>query len=346
MRLPQADVTYVLEHTDSLWSQLANAHIFLTGGTGFFGIWLLETFLAANEHYQLNAKITVLTRDSNAFLTKQPWLKEHRQNCDFIDGDVKSITISKDYNFTHIIHAATESSAKLNKEHPLLMLDTVVAGTRTLLDLAKQLQIKSLLFVSSGAVYGTQPFDLERIPENFIGAPDPLDTGAAYANGKRYAEHLCALYGKQYNIRVKIARCFAFVGPYLPLTTHFAIGNFINNVLQQQPIVIAGDGSPVRSYLYAADLAINLWTILLRGQVAQAYNVGSDVGVSIKDLAYIVAECGDPAVEVIIKGDSACVGQSSRYVPDVSKGAEEFSLPEPISLKQSILKTLLWYKNI
>ena len=246
--------------------------------------------------------------------------------------------------FSHVIHAATEASAKLNAEAPLLMFDTIVEGTRRALDFAVTSGAKKFLLTSSGAVYGKQPSELTHIPEDHPGAPDPLDAGAAYGNGKRLAEHLCALYSKQYGLETKIARCFAFVGPHLPLDIHFAIGNFIRDALKGGPIHVNGDGSPYRSYLYAADLAIWLWTILMNGTPGRAYNVGSSTDLTIAQLAATVKTALGSPSDIRIAHPAAPDSPAARYVPNVDRARNELALCESISLADAIRRTAAWYQ--
>ena len=265
--LPLEDLEHVLEHTRVLWSEASGKSFFITGGTGFFGMWLLESFAHINDQLALGMRATILTRDPAAFARKTPHLAA-RADLQFIQGDIRSFPFPEG-QFDYIIHAATEVRAKLNEEAPQEMLDAIIAGSRRVLDFAAQCGVKKLLLTSSGAVYGKQPSEITHISEDYLGAPDPLLPGSAYGEGKRLAEHMCCVHAHQHGYEAKIARCFAFVGPHLPLDAHFAIGNFIRDAISGMPIQINGDGTPMRSYLYASDLAVWLWTILFKAPHAR-----------------------------------------------------------------------------
>jgi dTDP-glucose 4,6-dehydratase len=338
--LPPEDLAHVLEHTRELWSEASGKSFLVTGGTGFFGMWLLESFAHMNDQLALGMRATVLTRDPAAFARKAPHLAT-RADLQLIQGDIRSFPFPKG-EFDYIVHAATEASAKLNEEEPHEMLDAIVAGTRRVLDLAAQCGVKKLLLTSSGAVYGKQPSDITHISEDYLGAPDPLLLGSAYGEGKRLAEHMCCVHAGQHGYEAKIARGFAFVGPHLPLDAHFAIGNFIRDAMRGTPIQINGDGTPMRSYLYASDLAVWLWTILFQAPHARAYNVGSDADLSIFDLAKRVTY--DMKVNLPIKITQHCDKERpiSRYVPSTLRAQSELNLKKKVSLPEAIRRTVAW----
>lgn len=336
------DLNHILDHTRELWDELRGQRLFITGGTGFFGCWLLESLLWANDRLKLNCQATVLTRSPEAFKIKAPHLAANK-GITLLKGEISNFDFPSG-TFSHVIHAATESSDKLNKENPLLMLDTIVNGTRHCLDFSINCGARKYLLTSSGAVYGKQPPELTHIPEDYSGAPDPLDPHSAYGEGKRMAEHLCSIYANS-SFEPKIARCFAFVGPYLPMDVHFAIGNFIRDGINGGPIIIKGDGTPYRSYLYAADLAIWLWTILFIGRSNRAYNVGSDDGLTIREIAQRVAECFPSKIELKILETTNSKGVLKRYTPNIQRGERELNLRVLISLKDGIYRSIRYFTS-
>lgn len=331
-----ADLDHILARTAGLWDELRGARIFITGGTGFFGCWLLESFAWASDRLEFGAKAVVLTRDAAAFRQKAPHLASHPA-IQLHSGDVRMFDFLPG-RFTHVIHAATESSTGLNERDPMAMLDSIVTGTRHTLDFAVVTGARRFLLTSSGAVYGKQPPEITHVPETYAGAPDPMDPRSAYAEGKRAAELLCAIYRQRHGLEAAIARCFAFVGPYLPLDAHYAIGNFLRDAMEQQPITVQGDGTPLRSYLYAADLAVWLWTILLRGEPCRPYNVGSEHDLSIAELAGM---CADGRRVRVLRTAPADQPRQA-YVPSTARARSELGLEQRISLDDAIRRTAAW----
>ena len=338
----EEDLNHILQFTKNLWGELRDKRIFVTGGTGFFGCWLLECFVWVNSRLKLNAEVVVLTRDHNSFCKKASHLATN-PSVKFHTGDVRDFKFPEG-KFSYVIHAATAASAELNAENPVLMFDTILMGTRQVLEFARQCGVKKLLLTSSGAVYGEQPSDLTHISESYKCEPGPDDPKSAYGMGKHAAEQLCMLYSKQYGIETKIARCYALVGPYLSLDIHYAMGNFILDGMKGGPIRVKGDGTPNRSYLYAADLMIWLWTILFKGKSCYPYNVGSEESISIVELARCIAGIFDEKMKVEIAKTPDPDNPIEQYVPSAERARSELQLSQTVDLLEGIRRTIRWNK--
>jgi nucleoside-diphosphate-sugar epimerase len=337
------DLELILERTRPLWERMRGRRILLTGATGFFGAWLLESLAHCNRELQLDVRATVLSRDPAGFAARLPHLAKE-SCCDWIRGDVRDFAFP-DGKFAYVIQGAAATSTEA-AARPAELLSTLMEGTRRVLRLAEQSPTQRFLFLSSGAVYGPQPAHLSHLKENDgDDSPGPL---SAYAEGKRGGEAMCREAALKSGIEIRIARCFAFVGPHLPLDQHFAIGNFIGDALAGREIAIRGDGTPMRSYLYAADLAIWLWTLLLAdlpGENPGVFNVGSGDAVSIRELAEVVVEELSPGLPVRIAGTAVPGAVVARYVPDVRKAEERLGLRPTIGLRDAIRRTAAWARR-
>jgi len=311
-------------------------NILLTGGTGFFGKALLPYLLS--KFVSTGSRITVLSRKPESFLSRNPQF-HNKAGLRFWKGDVLRIdSLPQSESFSHVIHAAADSTFGPSLT-PLERFDQIISGTRNLLDFAISNGTQRFLYVSSGAVYGTQPQDLQGVSEDWTGSPDLSNPANTYGVGKLAAEHLCHIYRSMYKLEVVIARCFAFVGPDLPIDVHFAIGNFIRDALFEKAIRVCGDGTAVRSYLDQDDLAQWLTTMLTNGCNGEAYNVGSDKAITILELAHLVRDLLAPDKLVHIQNNTSNSSYRSRYVPDIRKVRRELSLNVSIPLSQAILNT-------
>lgn len=334
--IPDTELREVLDGAAPLWSALQGAHLLLTGATGWFGTWLLDALVAANREHGLGLRITAVARTPGHFAGLHPDLHGAAE-IDWRAADVRE-PLALAAPPTHVIHAATAASAALNRARPDVMFDTAAIGTRRVLEAAAGGACQSFLLLSSGAVYGTQPPALAGLPETWQGGPDPANVGNAYAEGKRAAEQYAAIAHALHGVPVRIARCFAFVGPHMPFDTHFAIGNFIANGVDRAPVVVKSDGSPRRSWLYMTDLVVWLLTVLVKGEVMRPYNVGSDESTTVGAVAQrIAAACG---VECRIEGRPG--EPAHAYVPDVGRIVAELGVRRTVDLELAIARTCRW----
>lgn len=335
------DRRHMLERSGDLWESLRGARVFVTGGTGFVGTWLMEAFIAANAAYDLRARAVLLTRDPERFRARAPHLAND-ESIEFVSGDATSF-VEPEGAFDYVIHAATERSFEPDAARPLGILEPDLLATRRVLDLAASRGVRRLLFTSSGAVYGAGASALDRVPETYPGAPDPMEARAAYGESKRVSEFACTSYARVHGFDAIVARLFAFVGPHLPLDEGYAVGNFVGDVLSRRAIAIAADGTARRSYLYAADLAVWLWTMLVRGTAGRAYNTGSPDALTIRELAETVAHTLAPGTSVSVAKLPVPGAAPSSYVPDVTRAEQELGLRAWIDLPDALRRTHAFY---
>ena len=306
------------------------ARILITGGTGFFG----KSLLAARKRKAVpEGELVILSRDPEGFLCRFPAFAG-LPGVSFAAGDVRDFPFP-DGEFSAVLHAATPASARLEAENPAEMRSIIVDGTKRVLDFCCSRKVPRLLLTSSGAVYGPQEPECERMAETH-----PCRPVTAYGQGKLEAERLCLDSGVE---RV-IARCFAFVGPYLPLGIHFAAGNFLRDALENRPIAIRGDGRPLRSYLYADDLVRWLRRLLEAGEPGRIYNVGSENAVSIAELAERCAALRTPPSAVTVLGHPDGL-PAPRYLPDTARARRELGLAETVNLDEALRLTFEFHRN-
>lgn len=341
MNLCENDLEHFLNITEEHWLRNQEAKIFVTGGTGFFGKWIQETFAYACKQLGLKAKMTVLTRDT---LKAKYEMSDLSTFINYCEGDICSFPYISG-EFTHIIHGATPVQNLRHLYSDLNVFEVNYVGTKRVLDFAIQKKIDRFLLLSSGAVYGPQPMNIDFISESFFGCYNSMSPKFAYSEGKKTSESLLKLYLKSESISGCIARCFSFIGPHLPLDDTFAIGQFLRKIIDGENIEIKGSGQDVRSYMYTADLAAWLWVILLNGQDGEVYNVGSQEHITIKDLASKINQYGPATKKDIIFDAASNIQKPSFYVPNVSKAKQDLGLDVRICLDDAILRTFNWFQK-
>ncbi len=316
---------------DFIAKKIDNCNIFITGGTGFFGKSLLKYFSELlNKGYRFN--VFLLSRNPELFLANNS--EFFRDEFKFIKGDIRDFELPN-VKIDYFIHGATTASLTMLNDSPQEMTSVIADGTKYVLKKCHEHQekldykLKKILYVSSGAVYGNMKSKQQQFSET-----DDCNPTTVYGKEKLLAEQSCL----NSNIDAVIARCFTFIGEYLPRDTHFAVGNFINNASNNEDIIINSAGTAIRSYMSADDLVEWLLTILLTGDNGEIYNVGSDQEITIKELANIVKKCFGGNINIQINNIDSVQKTINRYVPNTSKAKNELHLQLKNSLIEEIAK--------
>jgi nucleoside-diphosphate-sugar epimerase len=309
-------------------SGLKNKSIFITGGTGFFGYWLLQLFALLNSD-GFGTKLTLLSRDPDLFLNKNPEYKDAGW-LHWVKGDVTNY-VFPGQKFDFFIHGAANTTPVVF-EKPATVFEEIVLGTKRVLEHAVRSNAKRVLIISSGAVYGEVPQEIQFIPEDLNSAPETNKIENAYGEAKRASEMLAHSYAKENGIEVVTARCFAFAG--YGIGPHLVLNLFIQQALNEKEISIKSSGKARRSFLHGRDLAVWLLKILQDGKSGELYNVGSDNAYTIKELAELVKDIVSPGIAVHVLGTSK-QEQRINYIPSVLK-AKSLGLDVWTTLSESI----------
>jgi len=320
---------------------LRKGKILLTGGTGFVGTWLTEMIGFLNDRHNFQISLTLLSRHASSFPERAPHLAS-RADVNLVESDVRNVA-DLPSETEWIIHAAGNPDSRTHFSSPVRTMETIVLGTQTLLAAASRLTpLQKVLCLSSGLVYGPQHRDDAPLGEQAFSALNCNSLANLYPEAKRAAEMVTAAYRSQFGLPVLNARLFAFVGPYQLLDRPWAINNFFSDALRGGPIRVQGSGDTVRSYMYGSDLAYWLLRLLVSGKIGAAYNVGSPVGISLKDLAVKVAEHAPCRPLIDLNTLPAANIPCTRWLPDVTLAKTDCDLEVRIDLDHAICRTIEW----
>ena len=337
------DLEAVSQWSESELQLIVDSPTIITGGSGFIGTWLTLSWVHAHKKFGGNGRLLVTSRNSAS--NKHLIDSVHPSApVTYLDSDIRELVIPPRFLDSFLVHAATPASDELNRSDPNLMLSIIVDGQKQLLRESIRVNVRRFLFLSSGAVYGPQALDLPNLSEERFSALGNSSSIAAYSEGKRIAEELGTRASIDSGLQFVTARLFAFLAPYLPLDTHFAAGNFLSQATSNSKITIKSGGGSQRTYQYASDMLSWLWTLLIRGQVGDAYNVGSDQEISILGLAQTIQNQVAPRVELEVLGVDT-LENVSRYVPSIEKMKNEFGVTNHVALDSAIRKTESWLRQ-
>jgi UDP-glucuronate decarboxylase len=306
------------------WAEFAGRTVLISGANGFLPAYMVETLLHLNEQGLFApAKVIALVRNRE----KAEARFAHYRGRDDLEFRVQDVCepAGVDGPVDYVIHAASQASPKYYGIDPVGTLSANVLGTHNLLKLAREKRARGFLFFSSGEVYGA--VESSRIPmkEDAYGILDPTDVRSCYGESKRVGETMCVSWAHQYQVPARIVRPFHTYGPGMRLDDGRVFADFVSDIVNNRDIMMKSDGAAVRAFCYLADAVAGFFTVLLKGKVGQAYNVGNDrAEVSIRDLAQIlVGLFPEKRLRVIQQSGAEPAGYLkspvTRTCPDISK---------------------------
>ena len=326
------------------FQQVAGKTVLVTGAAGFLMSYVVDALVHANDRFSEPCRVVAADNGIVSDWQRLSHLYE-RSDVVLVEADVAE-GVPSDEHFDYIVHGASIASPSLYRRYPLETIDVNVMGTRRLLEVAREHGSRFLL-LSSSEVYGDPPSDRVPTTEDYWGNVSPTGPRAPYDESKRLAETLCATFHRQFGVPAVIVRPFNVYGPRLSLEDGRVIPDFLRDALEGKPISLLSDGSPTRSFCYVSDFVTALMLLLVRGNPGEAYNVGNDEEVSMRELAQLVAElAGGPGVRFGGSPDRDYLTDNpSRRCPDLRKTRASIAWGPRVQLRDGLTRTLAHYRT-
>jgi UDP-glucuronate decarboxylase len=278
------DIAYIVEEPLP-WDNYSGTNVLVTGAAGFLPAYMVETLMHLNQFVLSKpAHVVALVRNEERARARFA-AYAGRNDLEIVVQNVSDPLVAST-PFNYIIHAASQASPLFYRTDPVGTLSANVLGTYHLLNAARHPGCKGFLFFSSGEIYGAVKDGLVAIKEREGGYLDPAAVRSCYGESKRMGETMCVSWAQQYGVPARIARPFHTYGPGMRLDDGRVFADFVRDILKGGPIVLHSEGSDRRCFCYLADATAGFFTVLLKGEIGQAYNVANPDGeCSIAELA-------------------------------------------------------------
>jgi len=301
------------------WRELQGKTILVTGGTGLLGFNLISALSYVALHRGIAMRILALVRDEKKVASRFQKLLTEGAPLSFVYGDLMNIPpigVPVDY----VVHGASPTASHYFAEYPVETIYENLTGAMTLLNLAREKQCQSFVFLSSMEVYGAlrRREKVEEGHESFVNTMSPRNS---YPEAKRLIEALCCAYASEYAVPAKVIRLTQTFGAGVYRDDNRVFAQFMRSALRGENIVLKTQGNTEHSYLYTADAVTAILAVLLCGSTGEAYNAANeDAYCSIREMGECVAnlpcireQYGD-AVQVVVRADEK---SAALYPPEL-----------------------------
>lgn len=330
----------------TLFSELSESSVFVTGSTGLIGSLFIKALLTFNHKNNSNIKVYALCRSKSKF--KSVFNDFEDKNLIPIYSDILSINSAVlDFNIDYIVHGAAITVSKEMVEHCVETLDVAYSGTKKILEIAKDKNVKSVVYLSSMEAFGTPDSKLSEVTEKDLGYIDILSPRSSYSEGKRICETLCACYASEYNVPVKIIRLAQTLGAGIDYNDTRVTAMFARSVVEKKDIILKTKGNSKRQVIYTTDAVSAILAVLLRGASGQSYTAcNHETFVSIKDTASLICEkIAENKIKLLFD-----IQENNNFAPEVimnlsSAKLESLGWKATVGLEEAYRRMIRSFKN-